>query len=75
MIIVVHGGAAKVGVKFVEGKLVGIKRAARAGYEMLAEGKTALDAVEAAVRYMETDPNFNCGIHWFLSDLLTEVFT
>lgn len=43
------------------GKHRGTRLAARLGYAKLASGGSALDAVEAAVRSMEIDDNFNCG--------------
>lgn len=60
--IVVHGGAGALrseerGRKAEEGCL----RAARRGYEVLARGGSALDAVEAACVALEDDPLFNAG--------------
>ncbi|XP_053608067.1 probable isoaspartyl peptidase/L-asparaginase CG7860 [Plodia interpunctella] len=60
-IILVHGGAGDIPSSRVKGKLDGSKAAARAGYEVLSKGGTALDAVEAAVVSMEKDENFNAG--------------
>lgn len=59
--IVVHGGA---GTLQPERRAVvesGCKEAAQAGWRILQAGGTALDAVEAAVRVLEDDPNFNAG--------------
>ncbi|GAB3540005.1 isoaspartyl peptidase/L-asparaginase [Pontibacter brevis] len=39
----------------------GLQQALKAGYEVLEEGGSALDAVEAAVRSMEDFPLFNAG--------------
>lgn len=39
----------------------GLERALRAGYQLLQEGAPSLDAVEASVRVLEDDPNFNAG--------------
>jgi beta-aspartyl-peptidase (threonine type) len=39
----------------------GLDAALRAGSEILARGGSALDAVEAAARVLEDDPNFNAG--------------
>lgn len=39
----------------------GLERALRAGVAVLNEGRPSLDAVEAAVRVLEDDPNFNAG--------------
>ncbi len=59
--IIVHGGA---GVTEPErhGRLRdGVRRAAAAGDAILAAGGAALDAVTAAVRVLEDDPEFNAG--------------
>lgn len=60
-IIIVHGGAGDIPDSRVQGKLIGTKAAAVAGHEILLEGGSALDAVEAAVVSMEKDENFNAG--------------
>ena len=39
----------------------GIEHALRAGREILDRGGSSLDAVEAAVRVLEDDPDFNAG--------------
>ncbi len=59
--IVVHGGA---GTLMPERRAVveaGCKEAALAGWRILQAGGAALDAVEAAVRVLEDNPNFNAG--------------
>jgi beta-aspartyl-peptidase (threonine type) len=59
--IVVHGGAwVKPGVVTAP-ILEGLERATAAGYALLTAGGTSLEAVEAAVRVLEDDPNFNAG--------------
>lgn len=60
-ILVVQGGAGDITDSRVPGKLVGIKESLRAGQKILDNGGSALDAVEAAVRSMELDENFNTG--------------
>lgn len=57
--IIVHGGAGRFdpGEKHDEG----LRAAASAGWEFLSSGGTAVDAVEAAVVYLEDDPTFNAG--------------
>lgn len=60
-VVLVHGGAGDIPAERVEGKLVGVKRAARIGYEKLSATGCVLDAVEEAVRSMELDPFFNAG--------------
>lgn len=47
---------------------MGVQRAAEAGWAALRAGKTALDAVVAAVVVLENDPSFNAG----LGSVLTE---
>ncbi|XP_061396081.1 probable isoaspartyl peptidase/L-asparaginase GA20639 [Musca vetustissima] len=64
-ILLIHGGAGDITDARVPGKLVGMKKALRSAIEHLippngGEGN-ALDAVEAAVRSMECDENFNAG--------------
>ncbi|MEX2703373.1 MAG: isoaspartyl peptidase/L-asparaginase family protein [Candidatus Baldrarchaeota archaeon] len=60
-IIVVHGGAGRIRPEFKDRALRGVKKAAKAGYDILSKGGTALDAVEEAVKVMEDDPTFNAG--------------
>jgi len=60
-VIVVHGGVTLSKRKHRE-KLDGIRKAVEAGFEVLKSGGTSLDAVEAAVKVLEDDPNFNAGL-------------
>lgn len=60
-ILLVHGGAGNIPNERVPGKLTGCKKSVQIGYKILKNGGSALDAVEAAVRYMEDDENFNAG--------------
>lgn len=59
--IIVHGGAGEVAVERREAALAGCKEAALAGYAILQTGGSALDAVEAAVRALEDNPEYNAG--------------
>lgn len=59
--IVVHGGAGMRPGQPLPPVLEGVANAARAGFEILLAGGSALDAVEEAVRVLEEDPNFNAG--------------
>ena len=59
--IAVHGGAWAIPDHLKEASCDGVKRAVRAGYEVLVGGGTAVDAVEAAVRVLEDDPAFDAG--------------
>ncbi|MGN6106273.1 MAG: isoaspartyl peptidase/L-asparaginase family protein [Kofleriaceae bacterium] len=60
-ILVVHGGAGKVEPERHARLLAGVRAAAIAGHDVLARGGSALDAVVAAVRLLEDDPELNAG--------------
>lgn len=64
-VLVIHGGAGVVKSDLTpeREKAVrsGLERALRAGYARLKAGKPAVDAVEAAVRVLEDDPDFNAA--------------
>lgn len=59
--IIVHGGAGTVPVDVRSACLRGCRLAAEAGYDALAQGATALDAAQLAVRMLEADPTYNAG--------------
>jgi L-asparaginase / beta-aspartyl-peptidase len=59
--IVVHGGAGLVSAERFDRLRAGVRAAAEAGDAILAGGGSALDAVVAAVRVLEDDPEFNAG--------------
>lgn len=59
--IIVHGGAGTISADRTEAAQAGCREAALAGWRVLQAGGTALDAVEAAVRSLEDNPNFNAG--------------
>lgn len=66
VVLAVHGGAGSLprGSISPEQEAAyrdGLGRALRAGYSLLSQGRPVLDAVEAAVRVLEDDPNFNAG--------------
>lgn len=66
VLMAVHGGAGAVPRGSLTPELEkayrdGMAQALRVGAARLAEGKSSLDAVEAAVRVMEDDPTFNAG--------------
>jgi len=59
--LIIHGGA---GADPANGRAelrAGMRAAAGAGWRVLAESGTSLDAVEAAVRSLEDHPRFNAG--------------
>lgn len=60
--IVVHGGAGLVAPERQDRLRAGVRAAAAAGKAILDRGGTALDAVVAAVRVLEDDPEFGAGI-------------
>jgi len=59
--IIVHGGAGSISADRFETAQAGCKEAALAGWRVLQAGGSALDAVEAAVRSLEDNPNYNAG--------------
>ena len=64
--IAIHGGAgiiepAKMTPESAAHYSAGLAAALDTGYEILARGGSALDAVTAAVRILEDDPHFNAG--------------
>ncbi|RLG50074.1 MAG: asparaginase [Thermoproteota archaeon] len=60
--IIIHGGVRVYGkLKENPERIDELKKAVKMGYETLLEGGSALDAVEASVRYMEDSPLFNAG--------------
>lgn len=66
-ILVVHGGAYDIPTESHEAHTAGCRRAAQAGWQVLAGGGSALEAVEAAVRVLEDDPTFDAGRGSFLN--------
>jgi beta-aspartyl-peptidase (threonine type) len=61
-VIVVHGGAGLVEPAHHAACLAACETAVRAGLAVLAAGGSALDAVVAAVRVLEDDPELNAGV-------------
>ena len=59
--ILVHGGAGLVAAERHDRLRAGVRAAAQAGHAILDAGGHALDAVVAAVRVLEDDPEFNAG--------------
>ena len=64
--IVIHGGAGTIERSTMTPEKerayrAGLERALTAGYEILKQGGSSLDATEAAVRVLEDDPHFNAG--------------
>ena len=65
--LVVHGGAWDIPLDQLEAHTRGVARAAKAGYFLLREGASSLDAVEAAVTLLEDDETFDAGRGSFLT--------
>jgi beta-aspartyl-peptidase (threonine type) len=65
--IAVHGGAGRLEPGDAEARTDALRRACRAGAALLAEGRSALDAVEHAVAALEDAPGFNAGTGSVLS--------
>jgi beta-aspartyl-peptidase (threonine type) len=59
--LIVHGGAGADPAEGREELRAGMHEAAAAGWAMLSDGGSALDAVEAAVHALEDHPRFNAG--------------
>jgi beta-aspartyl-peptidase (threonine type) len=59
--LIVHGGAGADPVDGREELRAGVREATLAGWRVLAQDGSALDAVEAAVRVLEDHPRFNAG--------------
>ncbi len=59
--IIVHGGAKTISEDKVEANHAGCLAAVEAGWAVLRSGGSAGEAVEAAIRVLETDPTFNAG--------------
>jgi beta-aspartyl-peptidase (threonine type) len=62
--MLVHGGAgpdSEFIKRNIEGYKKGLQEAVNAGYRILEEGGSALDAVEASVNYLEDNELFNAG--------------
>jgi L-asparaginase / beta-aspartyl-peptidase len=67
IVLVIHGGAGVIErAKMTPAKeasyRAGLEAALEAGYAILERGGSSLDAVTAAVRTMEDDPQFNAGL-------------
>lgn len=59
--IIIHGGAWRIPSHLWAASEAGVSRAATAGFEAMAKGGSALDAVQAAVIVMEDEPAFDAG--------------
>ncbi|MGH8003509.1 MAG: isoaspartyl peptidase/L-asparaginase [Limisphaerales bacterium] len=67
-VIVVHGGAWDIPKASWPEHIEGCRKGCETGLEVLQSGGSALDAVEVAVRQLETDPTFDAGCGSFLNE-------
>ena len=67
-VLLVHGGAWAIPDDAVEAHQHGVRKAAEAGWRILEQGGTALDAVEEAIAAMEDDETFDAGRGSFLNE-------
>src|SRR3972149_11465143 len=67
-VIVVHGGAWDIPKATWPAHVTGCRLGCLAGLEVLQSGGSALDAVEAAVRQLESGPTFDAGCGSFLNE-------
>ena len=61
-VVVVHGGAGRIPEHRWDGAMRGVEEAVMSGWDVIHAGGRAIDAVTAAVRAMELDPQFNAGL-------------
>src|SRR6202042_113778 len=66
-VLLIHGGAWAMPDDSIEAHEQGVADALAAGYALLKQGASALDAVEAAVAVMEDDETFDAGRGSFLT--------
>jgi L-asparaginase / beta-aspartyl-peptidase len=59
--LIVHGGAKEIDSGDEQANRDGLRQAAEAGRQVLSNGGSAVDAVEASIRVLETLPVFNAG--------------
>lgn len=60
--VLVHGGAGKCDPASLAERQVGCERAAEIAWRLLGRGSDSIDAVVAAVEYLEDHPLFNAGV-------------
>ncbi len=66
-VLLLHGGAWDIPNDQLEAHRRGVMRAVKAGFSLLKEGGSSLDAVEAAVTLLEDDETFDAGRGSFLT--------
>ncbi|MBD1846679.1 isoaspartyl peptidase/L-asparaginase [Cyanobacteria bacterium FACHB-63] len=60
-VIIVHGGAKTISEDEVAANQAGCRSAVEVGWAVLSQGGSASEAVEAAIRVLESDQTFNAG--------------
>ncbi|MEM3395870.1 MAG: isoaspartyl peptidase/L-asparaginase [Thermoplasmata archaeon] len=65
--MIVHGGAWDIPDELVEPHIKGVKKALEIGLDLLKNGGTSEEAVEAAIAWLEDDPVFDAGKGSFLN--------
>ena len=65
--LIIHGGAWNIPVKFEKDHINGIKSALQQVFPLMKDGLSALDAVETAVKILESDPTYDAGKGAFLN--------
>jgi L-asparaginase / beta-aspartyl-peptidase len=66
-VLLVHGGAWDIPADQLQAHTRGVRRAVEAGYALLKQGASALDAVVTAVTILEDDETFDAGKGSFLT--------
>jgi L-asparaginase / beta-aspartyl-peptidase len=66
--IVIHGGAWAIPDRLVDANIRGVEEAVRRGWDVLAKGGSALDAVVSSVNSLEDNPVFDAGIGSVLTE-------
>ena len=67
--VIVHGGAWDIPDDAVKDHLNGVQAACHRAHNLLQDGFSALDAVEACVRLLEEDPTFDAGKGSFVNQI------
>jgi beta-aspartyl-peptidase (threonine type) len=65
--LVIHGGAWNIPDELVDAHRHGVHQALKVGWGILSKGGSAVDAVEASIKYMEDDETFDAGRGSFIN--------
>lgn len=72
--IIVHGGVGNCNDFSVIEKMTACRKAASNGYKKLIKGGSSVEAVEAALWWLECDEFFNCGYGSVLNELGRNIY-